>query len=224
MYVDPIYLLFTIPGAILAFGAKALLMARVAAGHKVQVQCGLTGEQVAKKILEHNGITNVKVEEVSGVLTDHYSPREKTLRLSPEIFRGKTVTAMGVAAHEVGHAIQDQKQYAPLVVRQTVAPAAMIGSNLAFGLIFLGMVLQWAGAYLIACIVFSVFVFFTLITLPVEYDASARARAELEGMRLTYGDEALHVRKVLSAAALTYVAAAATAILQFLYFLMKARR
>jgi Zn-dependent membrane protease YugP len=220
--MDVTYLLFMIPGMLLALIAQALVKGRIARMHQMQNRAGLTGAETAQRILDANGIANVRIEEVAGFLSDHYSPGEKVLRLSPEIYSGRSVSSLAVAAHECGHALQDKEAYTPLLLRSTVAPVATLGSNLAMILVVLGGYLQLVGLFKIACILFSAFVLFTLITLPVEFDASARALRQLETLQLSGGDEWYSARKVLSAAALTYVAAAATAILQLLWFLYRA--
>ncbi len=220
-YIDPLYFLFLIPAMVIAFGAQVLLKSRVSRMSQIMARAGITGAQCAQRILEYNGIHDVRVEEVGGFLSDHYSPREKVLRLSPDIYRGRSITSLGVAAHEVGHAIQDAQAYAPLVLRQTIAPVAAIGSNLALLLVPIGIFLAWAQLVFWGIVVFSIAVFFTLITLPVEFDASRRAKEQLLAMGLTSGEEAVLVSKVLNAAALTYVAAAATAIAQLLYFIVR---
>ena len=219
---DPLMLLFLIPPALLAFGAQAFLKYRVSTLSKVMNKAGMTGAECAKKILEQNGITDVKVEQVGGILTDHYSPREKVLRLSPEIHDGKSVTSLGVAAHECGHAIQDQKEYAPLVLRSTLAPATAIGSTLGMTLCALFLAIGAFGLLKIGIVVFSVSTVFSLVTLPVEFNASSRAMDQLVALKMTEGEETVQARKVLNAAALTYVAAAATSIAQLAYFIFRA--
>ena len=219
---DPLMLLFLIPPMILAFGAQAFLKYRVSTLSKIQNQAGMTGAECAKKILEQNGITDVKVEPVKGVLTDHYSPREKVLRLSPEIHDGKSVTSLGVAAHECGHALQDQKEYAPLVLRSTLAPLTAIGSKLGMWLCMLFVAIQAFGLLKIGIVIFSVSTVFSLVTLPVEFNASSRAMEQLVALKMTQGEETVQARKVLNAAALTYVAAAAASSAQLAYFIFRA--
>lgn len=218
---DPLYFLFLIPAMLVALGAQLLLKSRVARMSKIPNRAGLSGAETAQRILDQNGIADVRIEEVPGFLSDHYSPSEKVLRLSPEIYRGRSITSLGVAAHEVGHAIQHAQAYAPLALRSTIAPAAAIGSNLALFLIPMGFVLQTFGLVKIGIYLFSIAVVFTLITLPVEFDASRRAKQQLSAMGIAGGDEGTLVAKVLSAAALTYVAAAATALAQLFYFIVR---
>lgn len=227
MGMDPLYLLIMVPGFLLGALAQYMVKHRINQMHAMPNQAGLTGRDTALRILAANGITNVKVEGVPGFLSDHYHPSQKVLRLSPEIHDGRSVSALAVAAHEVGHAIQDARKYPALVLRSTVAPAAAFSSNAAMLILGGGFLLQYIGIamptlMLIACIAFTVSVLFTLITLPVEFDASARAMNQLETLQLTGGAEAVAARKVLNAAALTYVAAAVAAMLNLLYFAYRA--
>ncbi len=185
---------------------------------KVPSSLGITAAELAKRILESAGIYDVRVEMVSGWLSDHYDPRNKVLRLSQATYSSKSVAALGVAAHEAGHAIQHKNKYAPLVVRDMAVPLAITGSNLAWIIFILGLFMS-APIFLKAGIVlFSFVVFFSLITLPVEFDASARAVKQLKMMMPT--SEVEGVKKVLTAAAMTYVASAAVAILQLLRMLI----
>lgn len=223
LFQDPLMVAVMIPAMLLAFGAQIFLKSRVGAMSKIQNAKGLTGAQVAQAILDRHGIQDVRIEEVGGFLTDHYSPSEKVLRLSPEIYGGRTVTSMGVAAHEVGHAIQHQEHYAPLAIRQTIAPAASIGSTVGLWLVPLFISIGAIGLVKIGILIFAISTFFTLVTLPVEFNASSRALAELEAMQLTWGEEWVAAKKVLDAAALTYVAAAATSIMYLIYFILRAQ-
>jgi Zn-dependent membrane protease YugP len=195
---------------------------------KVRTQRGLTGAQVARALLDSQGLQEVVIEETAaGMLSDHYDPRTNTLRLSREVYRSPSVAAAGVAAHEMGHALQDAKRYAPLQLRSALVPAASFGSSLAPLIIIAGVMLQAFGAIglgnsigWIGVILFAGAVVFTLITLPVEFDASRRAKQLLRTQGVLIGGEAEGVEKVLNAAALTYVAAAVAAIGQLLYYAM----
>jgi Zn-dependent membrane protease YugP len=185
----------------------------------------VTGAEVARSLLDAQGLYDVAVEETKGFLSDHYDPRAKVLRLSPEVYRTPSIAAAGVAAHEMGHAIQDARGYAPLQLRSAVVPAAQFGSSLAPLIFFAGLMLQWAGAFSLGnsiawlgVIMFGAAVLFTLITLPVEFDASRRAKQLLVSHGIMVGDEIKGVNKVLDAAALTYVAAAVAAIGTLLYY------
>ena len=191
---------------------------------KVPLRRRLTGAQAARLILDRHGLNDVVVERIPGKLTDHYDPRERILRLSEPVYDSMSVSAVGVAAHEVGHAIQDKNHYAPLKLRQGVVPLANFGSTLGNILIMVGLVMGFMGAtYTLAVIgllLYSMGVMFALITLPVEFNASNRALAVLTQTGIVTDEEHDATRKVLNAAALTYVAAAVGAILQLLYWAM----
>lgn len=184
---------------------------------------GLSGADVARAILRENGLGDVKVEEVRGTLSDHYDPASKTVRLSTDNFRRPSVAGMAVAAHEVGHAIQHATGYAPLRARSAVLPAATIGSQWGPMLAIFGLMLGMGGLAQIGVVLFAAAVVFQLITLPVEFDASRRAMQQLDRLQLvTTGDEQ-GARSVLNAAAMTYVAAAATSIAYLVYFFLASR-
>lgn len=187
---------------------------------------GRTGAQVARDLLDHNNLYDVQIELTPGTLSDHYDPRDKVLRLSPEVYHGRSLASLGVAAHETGHAVQHAHAYAPLSLRNGIFPIARFGSNLGYILFFIGFIFGGLRPLIdLGIILFSFFVFFTVLTLPVEFNASSRALAMLgNGGYLQRGDELNGARKVLSAAAMTYVAAAATAILTLLrMFLLRGR-
>lgn len=177
---------------------------------------GYTGQQVARMLLDSKGLYNVPVEITSGKLSDHYDPSKKVMRLSEDVFYGTSVASIGVAAHETGHAIQHKESYTPLVVRDAIVPAVNFSSNLSWILLFIGLILGSGGTLLInaGILLFTIVVFFQLITLPVEFDASKRALTILKSGGILYSNEASQAKEVLDAAALTYVAAALTAILQ----------
>ena len=222
MFFDPLYLLFMLPGFLLALWAQMKVKGSFNKYSKVPNSRGMTGAQAARRILTDNGISDVSVERVAGMLSDHYDPRSKTLRLSPEVHDSASVAAIGIAAHEVGHAIQHARQYQPLILRQTLAPVATVGSNLAMFLLMIGFFMQSMGMVWLGILGFSAAVLFTLVTLPVEFNASNRAKELLPRLGLANQGEAVMVAKVLDAAALTYVAAAISAVLQLLYFLLRA--
>ena len=184
---------------------------------RVASMSGMTGAQAARMILQSNGINDVSVQRISGKLTDHYNPSTKVLNLSESVYGSTSVAAIGVAAHECGHAIQHARGYFPLSLRTALVPVANIGSQLSWVFIIVGAILSFNQTLItIGIIMFSAAVLFQLVTLPVEFNASARALEQLESNGILYRDEVSQTRKVLSAAALTYVAAAATAILQLL--------
>ncbi len=184
---------------------------------------GKTGSQVARAILDSNQLTDIPVEITPGSLSDHYDPRNRALRLSPEVYHGRSLAALGVAAHEAGHALQHSENYSPLTLRNAIFPVASFGSNLGYFLFFIGFILGGGNRFLIdlGIVLFSFFVFFTVLTLPVEFNASNRALAIL-GQRgyLLPGSELEGARKVLRAAALTYVASATAAILNLVRMLI----
>ena len=175
---------------------------------------GLTGAQAAERVLHGAGIYDVRIERVAGNLTDHYDPRTKTVSLSEDIYGRNSLAAVGVAAHECGHAIQDATNYAPLNIRSAIVPAANIGSQLSWPLFIAGLIFSIDPLVTLGIVLFSLAVLFQLVTLPVEFDASARAMRVLDSLGILYGDEIKGARKVLSAAALTYVAAVVSTALQ----------
>ena len=184
----------------------------------------IRAEQVAQTILNSAGIYDVRIERISGSLTDHYSPREKVLRLSDSVYGSSSVATIGVAAHECGHAIQHARGYFPLTLRSMVIPVVNIGSTLSWPVILLGLIFGWTGLIDIGIILFSLVVFFQFITLPVEFNASGRALSILRERNILYGQELEGSRKVLIAAALTYVAALVSSILQLLRLVLLRRR
>ena len=190
---------------------------------KVPASQGLTGAEVAKRILASEGLYEVKVEMSQGHLSDHYDPRVKAVRLSPEVYQGRSVASLGVAAHEVGHAIQHADSYGPLEIRSTLAPVASFSSQAAFPIILLGLFIGQTGLFTIGIYLLAAVVLFQLVTLPVEFNASSRAIAALEGGGYLTAGEVNPTQKVLSAAAFTYVAAAIVGILELVRLLLISR-
>ena len=219
-YYDPTYLLL-IPGLILALYAQFKVSSTYARFKREPSRSGLTGAQIARQILDTNGCGDVRIERVPGSLTDHYDPENGVLRLSEEVYGSRSIAALGVAAHEAGHAIQDATDYGPMRIRATLVPVANIGSSAAIPLFMLGLIFSWEPLLKIGILCFSLAVLFYLVTLPVEFNASGRAVALLASGYLPE-DEVQGVKKVLSAAALTYVAAALQAILQLLRLVLLA--
>lgn len=221
-----LYLLLALPGLLLGIWAQMRVKSAFGKYSRVATTRGLTGAQVARALLDSQGLYDVAIEESgAGRLSDHYDPRSKTLRLSPEVYRTPSVAAAGVAAHEAGHALQDAKGYAPLALRSALVPAASFGSSLAPLIFFAGLILEGFSGFgievaWIGVILFAAAVAFTLVTLPVEFDASKRAKRELGAQNIVMGDEAKGVSSVLNAAALTYVAAAVAAVGQLLYYVI----
>ncbi|MCB0261724.1 MAG: zinc metallopeptidase [Calditrichia bacterium] len=212
--------LMLIPAIILSIYAQFKVRSTYKKYREVANQAGITGAEVARQILRSNGLDDVAVEEVPGTLSDHYDPRDKTVRLSTDNFRGRSIAALSIAAHEVGHAIQDAKDYAPLRMRHAILPVANIGSSLSMWLILAGFFFQFSGLFTAGILFFSGAVLFQLVTLPVEFNASSRALEQLDGYRYLHRDEMPFARKVLNAAALTYVAAAAVSVLELVRLLI----
>ena len=205
-YYDPTYVLILI-GAIVALYAQIKVSTTYAKWQKVPSSTRMTGAQIARQILDNNGCQNVRIEAINGKLTDHYDPENGVLRLSSEVYSSGSIAALGVAAHEAGHAIQDAQDYAPLRIRSTMVPIANIGSGASIPLFMLGLILSWEPLVKIGIFCFALAVLFYVVTLPVEFNASGRAVKVLAASYLPE-DEVRGVKAVLSAAALTYVAAA----------------
>ncbi len=221
-YFDPTYILILI-GVVLSLVASARVKSTFAKYSKVRNSQGFTGAEAAQRVLERAGIYDVRIEHVSGNLTDHYDPKSKVLRLSDSVYGQSTVAAVGVACHECGHAIQHAQSYGPLKLRSTLVPIANFGSQIAWPLILIGFIFTSETSSLfinLGIIAFSLAVVFHIITLPVEYNASNRAIRMIADTGMMYGEEIQAAKKVLSAAALTYVASAATAILQLLRIIL----
>ncbi len=222
MFFDPVYFLFLAPGILLAMWAQYRVSSAYREASRIAAGSGYSGAETAAAMLETAGIGNVEIETVPGQMTDHYSPGEKILRLSPDVYRGRSLAALGIAAHEAGHAIQDAERYSPLVIRNFMVPLASFGSNAAWIIIILGFALGIAGLIYVGIAAFGLTVLFQLVNLPVEFDASRRARVQLVAGGLISPEEEREVARVLNAAALTYVAATLTAVLTLLYFLLRA--
>ena len=221
-YWDPTYILVII-GAIICMAASGMVKSTFNKYSKYRSMSGMTGAQAAQRILDAAGIHDVQIRHISGSLTDNYNPMQKTLNLSDAVCNSTSVAAIGVAAHECGHAIQHAKKYAPLSIRSAFVPIANIGSTLAWPVILIGALMNSRSSMLIIDIgifLFSFAVIFQLLTLPVEFNASRRALVELERLGILGTQEVGRTRKVLTAAALTYVAGAASAILQLLRIIL----
>lgn len=218
-FYDATYILVII-GALLGLLAQAKVKGAFARYSKVYSMRGVTAEQVAEMILQQAGIRDVRIEQIGGDLTDHYSPNEKVLRLSETVYGSSSVAAIGVAAHECGHAIQHAEDYLPIQIRSAIVPVVNIGSKLAWPVIFLGLLIGMTPLANVGIILFSLIVVFQVVTLPVEFNASGRALAILRDSSYLSGDELKGARKVLSAAAMTYVAAMVASVLQLLRLVM----
>ena len=212
------YLLFLSPAIILMLWAQMRVRSTYASARRLPAP--LSGAAAARHILDSAGLQNINIEQVPGKLSDHYDPRHKVLRLSTEVYQGRSLASVGIAAHEAGHAIQDARAYAPLVIRNAAVPAAGFGSGAGFILIILGAIFHIGPLLFIGIGLFACVVFFQLVNLPVEFNASARAKAQLADLGIVSPQEMGPVKSVLSAAAWTYVAATLQAIMTLLYYVM----
>ena len=223
-YIDQYYLLLVVPALLIALLAQWNVKATFARYNKVRNARGLTGAMVARQILDDNGLRDVNIVRVSGSLSDHYDPRSNIVSLSDSVYSETSVAAIGVAAHEVGHAIQHSTGYMPIRLRAAIIPLTQIGSTLAFPLAILGLFLSFQPLVTFGILLFVAVVLFQLVTLPVEFDASARALRTLEADNILYDDELSGARKTLRAAALTYVAALVVAVANLLRLLALTQR
>jgi len=224
MYFDIYYLIFIIPAMIISLIAQSKVTSTFNRYNSVLNRRGYTGAQVARKILDANGLNNVSIEHVSGNLSDHFDPRTNVVRLSDSTYNSTSVGAVGVAAHEVGHAIQHSTGYFPIKVRSAIIPITNLGSSLSWPLFFLGLVLGFPILTDIGIILFCAVVLFQLVTLPVEFNASRRALNTLEDDCILQDDELKGAKKVLTAAAMTYLAALITAIANLLRLIALSNR
>ena len=219
-YFDPYYWMILVPAMLIALVAQIQVSSTFNRYSKVRSARGMTGAQAAEAVLRANGVSGVAIERVGGRLTDHYDPRSNTIRLSQGVYDSESVAALGVAAHEAGHAVQYARQYGPIRVRNAVIPLCNIGSQLSILLIVLGLFLYYPPLFGVGVILFAVAVFGQIITLPVEFNASRRAIATLENTRMLDDRELAGAKKVLRAAAMTYVAALLVSLAQLLRFLL----
>ena len=215
-----IYLMFIIPPLLLSLYAQFKVKSTFKKYSTVRSTRGFTGKDVAQTLLRNNGISQVNVEAIGGNLTDHYDPGSRTLRLSETVYGNNSIAAIGVAAHEVGHAIQHNQEYKPLQLRHSIVPITNFASSAAFPILFIGMLLRSSNFILVGIVLFSAVVLFHVVTLPVEFNASRRAVLQLSETGLISNEEVPMVKKVLGAAALTYLAAALSAIANLLYYVM----
>ena len=227
MFFDQYYIMLVLPTLLLSIIAQGMVKSTFHKYSKIKCSRKITGRDAARAILQANSIKDVAVESVAGSLTDHYDPRSKKLRLSAPVFSENSIAALGVAAHEAGHAIQHAKGYGPLILRSTLVPAANIGSCFGPLLAIVGLMFtedsSQSPLFLIGILLFSAAVLFYLVTLPVEFNASSRALALLESGNMLTRDELDGAKKVLTAAALTYVASALTAVMSLLRLILIAR-
>lgn len=211
-YMDWSYIIYVLPALVIALIAQMMVSSAYSKYSKVHSRRGITGAEAARMILDRNGLTGVRIEHVAGKLTDHYDPRDRVLRLSDGVYRSDSIAAIGIAAHEVGHAIQDARNYLPMKVRGAIVPVTQLGSNLAWPLFLIGLIASWEPLMFAGIVLFGLVVLFQLVTLPVEFNASGRAMRTIDGMGLLSDEEQRGARKVLRAAAMTYVAALLSAI------------
>ncbi|MBW9156355.1 zinc metallopeptidase [Clostridium tagluense] len=216
-------MIILLPAIIISALAQFKIKASFSKYSKVNSANGYTGAQVARMLLDDGGLFDIPVEIVGGKLTDHYDPSKRVMRLSQEVYNGTSVAAIGVAAHETGHAIQDKENYAPLKIRNAIVPVVNFSSNASWLLFLMGIILSVPSLVNIGIVLFSGVVVFQLITLPVEFNASSRALAILESRSILYGDEIKGAKSVLSAAAMTYVSAAIMAISQLIRLVLISR-
>jgi len=224
MYFDPVYLLFALPGMILAILAQIFVKSTFARYKQVRASSGMSGAQAAHQMLSFAGVHSCRIEPVQGFLTDHYDPSSKTLRLSPEVFNGTDLSAIGVACHEAGHAIQHAESYTWLSLRSTLVPLANFGSHFSYILFIAGYLFSAPALINLGLLLFSLAVLFTIVTLPVEWNASSRAKRLMVTSGVISAREAAQAGSVLNAAFMTYVAAAVQALSTLLYYFFRSRR
>ena len=217
---DPYYWMILVPAMLIALFAQLKVSSTFNRYDRVRSARGCTGAQAAEAVLRQHGVTDVRIERVGGRLTDHYDPRSNVIRLSDAVYASNSVAAMGVAAHEAGHAVQYAVGYGPVRLRTAIIPVTQLGSRFSFLLLFIGLFMYSQSLFLAGIILFGLTTFFQLVTLPVEFNASRRALETIEGTGMLDGDEYYGARKVLRAAALTYVAALLMSLLQLLRFVL----
>ncbi len=221
MYFDPMYFLFILPAFIFSLWASWRTKANFKTYSKVPVSSGMSGAEAAERVLQSSGIKDVAISRSRGLLSDHYNPANKTLALSDGVFDSRSLAAVGIAAHEAGHAIQHSKGYGPLKLRSMLVPTASIGSNLGYIVMLLGLFLASQNMVMVGALLFSAVLVFQIVTLPVEFDASNRAKALVVENGIVAAAERRGMDKVLNAAAMTYVAAVASSLSTLLYFLVR---
>lgn len=217
-----LYLLFIAPGLLLSLLASWMVKSAFSRYSQVQTMNGLTGAQAAEKLLANAGVRDVGIEQTDGFLSDHYNPLTKKLALSEEVYGSATIAAVGVACHEAGHAVQHANHYAPMWLRSALVPTANIGSNIGYAVMMIGLFMRSTGMVLAGAVLFSMVLLFQLVTLPVEFDASARAKRLAVEYGIVSESERSGMDRVLNAAALTYVAAVVSTLMTLLYFLLEA--
>jgi Zn-dependent membrane protease YugP len=222
-FFDPTMIIL-IPAIIISFWAQTKVDSTYNKYSKVTTINGYTGNQIARMMLDEAGLFDVRIEVINSKLGDHYDPSSRILRLSPDVYAGGTISSAGIAAHEVGHAIQHKERYKPLTIRNTIVPIVNISSSASWILFFIGLMLGIKGLTMLGIALFSAVILFQLITLPVEFDASTRALNILKSRGILYGDETKNAQKVLDAAAMTYVAATLMAVSQLIRLIALSNR
>ena len=221
MFFDPLYLIIILPGLLLSMWASWRTKSNFKCYSRVPSARGMSGAQAAHRLLDGAGIDDVKIVPTSGMLSDHYNPLTRTLALSEGVYRSSSIAAIGVACHEAGHAIQHASKYGPLWLRSTLVPTTNIGSTLGYIVMLIGLMLSWTNMVLVGAVLFSAVLLFQLVTLPVEFNASARAKKLVIEYGIVTSKEREGMDKVLNAAAMTYVAAVVSTLITLLYFLMR---
>ena len=216
---DYMYFVFLAPALLLGMWAQARVRSTFAEAE--QVRAPLSGAAAARHVLDSAGLQNVGIEPIQGFLSDHYDPRDKVLRLSPHVYQARSMAAVGIAAHEAGHALQDAQQYAPLVIRNLAVPVANFGGGISMVLLIMGAVMGYMGLIVAGIVAYSGVVVFQLVNLPVEFNASSRARAQLATLGIVAHEEQEYIAKVLNAAAWTYVAGTLQAVMTLAYFIFR---
>lgn len=221
MFFDPLYLIIILPGLLLSMWASWRTKSNFKRYSRIPSTRSMSGAQAAHRLLDGAGIDDVKIVPTSGMLSDHYNPLTKTLALSKDVYRSNSIAAIGVACHEAGHAIQHASKYGPLWLRSTLVPTANIGSTLGYIVMLIGLMLSWTNMVLVGAVLFSAVLLCQLVTLPVEFDASARAKKLVIEYGIVTSREREGMDKVLNAAAMTYVAAVVSTLMTLLYFLIR---
>lgn len=223
MWYDYYYFILVIPAMLVSLWAQIRVKGTYSKMSKLQNTRGLTGAQAAQRVLSYYGITDVRIEQVAGTLTDHYDPRDNVIRLSQGVYNASTIAAVGIACHEAGHAAQHAESYKPIAVRNAILPVANIGSSSGLWIAVIGLMLNWTILVQIGIILYAFVALFQLVTLPVEFNASSRALKVIDETGMLQGEEYKGARKVLSAAAMTYVAALLVSIMSLLRLILRAR-
>ena len=223
MWYDYYYFILVIPAMLVSLWAQIRVKGTYSKMSKLQNTRGLTGAQAAQRVLSYYGINDVRIEQVAGTLTDHYDPRDNVIRLSQGVYNASTIAAVGIACHEAGHAAQHAESYKPIAVRNAILPVANIGSSSGLWIAVIGLMLNWTILVQIGIILYAFVALFQLVTLPVEFNASSRALKVIDESGMLQGEEYKGARKVLSAAAMTYVAALLVSIMSLLRLILRAR-